>query len=249
MPGDYHILAGIHQQIGIGGFARQMTGYLIDYAQRNNWMGRNIVDLGCGTGESLLWLSQHHYIITGVDKSAEMLTLARDYLAENNSNASLTQGDLRRVERISGQDMVLALNVLSELENIRELEKAFKHIHTMLRDDRWLVFDMYTIEGLVARNQAGYNLEHDEDGLTIFESNRFDYEKSIQYREYIIFREETQGWQRVEAQRSLRAYPIQALTALVQRSGFAVQHVLNVDMSPHKPGNSTPRVIIFASKK
>jgi len=249
MPGDYQILASIHKQIGIGGFARQMTGHLIDYAQRNNWMGRQIVDLGCGTGESLLWLTKHHYIVTGVDKSTEMLTIARNYLAENNANVSLTQGDLRNVSNISGQDMVLAINVLSELDNIRELERAFMHIHSMLRDERWLVFDMYTIEGLVTRNQAGYNLEHDDDALTIFAANRFDYEKSIQYRDYIIFQKDNNGWQRVEAGRSLRAYPIQALTALVQRSGFNVQHVLNTDLNPHKPGNSTPRVIIFASKK
>ena len=249
MPGDYHILASIHDEIGMGGFANQMTGRLVDYAQRNGWMGRQIVDLGCGSGESLLWLSQHHYIVTGVDRSPEMLNLAKSYLAQNNVSASLTQGDFRTLNNISGQDMVLALNVLSELDNIRALEQAFKHIHGMLRDGRWLVFDMYTIEGLVTRNQAGYDLEHDSDGLTIFVSNRFDYEKSIQYRDYIIFRQHDTGWERLEAQRSLRAYPIQGVTALVQRSGFNVHHVLNMDMSDHKPSNSTPRVLIFASKK
>lgn len=246
MPGDYRILASIHNEIQIGEFAKQMTGHLLDYAQRNNWLGRQITDLGCGTGESLAWLSQHSYIVSGIDESLEMLKVARQALGEN---VQLTQGDFRTIDSIKEQDMVLALNVLSELNNIRELEQAFKHIHGMLRSGKWFVFDMYTIEGLYQCNQDGYHLEYDDNGLTIFVTNEFEYEKSIQTRNYTIFKQDGDHWQRQETHMVLRAYPIQGVTALIQRSGFAVQHVLNMNMSKHTPGDSTSRVIIFAEKR
>lgn len=246
MPGDYRILANIHNELQMGEYAKRMTGRLLDYAQRNGWMGRQITDLGCGTGESLLWLSQHHYIVSGIDESVEMLKIAQQNLGET---VQLTQGDFRTIDSINDKDMILALNVMSELNNIRELEQAFKHIHGMLRSGKWFVFDIYSIEGLYKRNEDGYHLEHDENGLTIFVTNEFEYEKSIQTRNYTIFRQEGDHWQRREAHITLRAYPIQGITALVQRSGFTVKHVLNVDMSDHTPGDSTSRVIVFAEKR
>lgn len=249
MPADYHILASIQDEIHMSDSAGQMTGRLLDYAQRHDWMGRQITDLGCGIGESLLWLSQHGYIVTGVDESAEMLTIAQKKLKKKNLNVQLIQADFRTIDSISDQDMVLALDVFSELNNIRELQQTFEHVYTMLRSGKFFIFDMYTIEGLARRNQDGQNLEYDGDGLTIFASNSFDYEKTIQQRDYIIFRQQDSGWQRQEAQRSLRAYPIQGITALAQRSGFVVRHVLNKDMTEHTLGDHTPRVIILAEKR
>ena len=246
MPGDYRILASIHNEIQIGAFAKQMTGRLLDYAQRNGWLGRQIMVPGCGTGESLSWLSQHHYIVSGIDESAEMLQIAKQNLG---NSVQLTKGNFLSIQNNNEQDMVLALNVMSELNNIRELEQAFKHINSMLRPGKWFVFDIFTIEGLYQRNQDGYHLEYDKDGLTILLRNVFDYEKSIQTRTYTIFRQDGEHWTRTEGSLTLRAYPIQGVTALAQRSGFTVQHVLNRDMSQHTPGDSTSRVIIFAEKR
>lgn len=248
MADDYQILAGIHAEIHMGDFARSMTGRLIDYAQRNDWMGRKITDIGCGTGETLKWLAQHGYIVTGVDKSSEMLKIAKASLDEQGINANLTEADFRAVDTIVDQDMLIALNMLNELRSIRELEQAFKHIQGMLKQGRLFVFDIYTIEGLVERNQNGYTLEQDEDGLTIFVKNNFNYEKSIQERHYTIFRQQSSGWQRHEATRQLRAYPTQAVIGLVKRAGFDVKHVLNMNMVEYTPSDRTPRIIVFAEK-
>lgn len=246
MPGDYRILATIHKELQMGTYAKHITGRLIDYAQHNDWFGRNITDIGCGTGDGLLWLAQHHYIVSGIEQSPEMLAIAKNNL---DNDVRLIEGDFRSIDSIKDQDMVLALNVFNELNNIRELEQAFKHIHRMVRPGKWLVFDMYTIEGLFKRNQIGYRLEYDENGLTILETNEFDYDKSIQTRNYTIFRQDGEHWKREQANLTLRAYPIQGITALVQRNGFTVRHVLNQDMNEHTPGNPASHVIIFAEKK
>lgn len=249
MSGDYQILAMIHDKINMGEFAKQMTGRLLDYAQRNNWLGRQILDLGCGTGESISWLTQHGYIVSGIDDSSEMLNIARQNLEQRNVNARLVQGDFRKSHNISDQDMVLALNVLNEVNNIRELEQVFKHTHNMLRAGKWMVFDFYTIEGLYQRNERGYSLEHNSDDLTILTSNHLDYEKAIQTRNYLVFHQGNESWQRYEAQRTLRAYPIQGVVALLKRSGFQVEHVLTLNMTEYHPNQSADRVIIFAEKE
>lgn len=249
MPTDYHILASFDGALQLGQFSQEMTGHLIDYAQRHNWMGRHITDFGCGTGGSLYWLLKHGYLVTGIDQSEAMLALAQAHLAADNLSARLIHGQYLQTQPVNDQDMVLALNTLNELQSIRELERAFKVMAQILKQGQWLIFDMFTIEGLVTRNQAGYSLDYNTDDLTIFVGNQFDYERSIQSRNYIIFQKEGAQWQRHNATQTLRAYPIQGVTALLQRSGYALQHVLNIDFSDHTPGDSTPRVIIMAIKQ
>lgn len=248
MPSNDDILAEIYHEIGMGHFAAQMTSRLLDHAQRNDWMGRQIAVLGSKGGESLQWLAQHSYVVTGVEPSGQMMKVAQQALRQAGVSAQFMQHDYRKVQ-LAPQDMVLALDTLSELGNIRELERTFKHIHTLVRDGKLFIFDIYTIEGLVTRNQDGYMLEHDADGLTIFVGNTIDYERSIQYRNYIIFRAVDGSWQRQEAERRLRAYPIQGVTALVKRSGFDVQAVLRDDMREYSLGDATRRVIVVARKK
>ncbi|MEL6310046.1 MAG: class I SAM-dependent methyltransferase, partial [Chloroflexota bacterium] len=189
MPSNYDILAEIHDEIGIGDFAERMTSRLLDYAQRNDWMGRQIAVLGSGSSESIRWLAQHSYVVTGVEQSQRMLELTQSALDTAGVSAQLILADFRAVTFLP-HDMVLSLDTLSELSNIRDLERVLKHIHGLVKAQGLFIFDMYTIEGLVKRNQDGYALEHDADGLTIFAGNDIDYERSIQYRKYIIFREQ-----------------------------------------------------------
>lgn len=247
MPSDYSILASIHDEIHLGIFAQHMTSRLIDYAQRDHWMGRQIVDLGCGAGASLRWLSQHAYIVTGIDQSPEMLQLAQNNL--QGMNVRLIEKSIREVDAIKDVDMALCLDTLHELNNLRELEEVFQHVHTMLKQDKLFIFDIHTIEGLVQRNQQGDTFEHNSADMSIFTRNSFDYERQIQRREYIVFYRDSEIWHKHDTFRTLRAYPIQGVTALVKRSGFDVLHVLNTDLSPHRPGDHTSRVIIMAQKR
>lgn len=247
MPGDYRILANIHDEIHLGTFSQHMTPRLIDFAQRDHWMGRQIVDLGCGAGISLRWLSQHGYIVTGIDQSPEMLRLAEKNL--EGMNVRLIENSIREVNNVSGVDLALCLDTLHELNSLNDLQEVFQHVQTMLKPEKTFIFDIYTIEGLVERQQQGDAFEHNSDSLTIFTRNLFDYERQIQRREYLVFQRNGDAWMKYDTFRVLRAYPIQAVTALVQRSGFEVLHVLNTDLSPHHPGDHTSRVIILAQKR
>lgn len=249
MPADYPVLAGVYDRIGMAEFARTMTPRLLDFAQRNGWLGRQITDLGCGTGAGLLWLAQKTYITTGIDNSPDMLQLAKQTFAAQNVPCTWLEQDIREMNRPDSADMVTALNVLPELESTREYEAVFKNVHAMLRPERWFIFDMFTIEGLVALSQ-GDRIEVDSDDLMIFSQNQYDYDLRMHTRRYTIFRREDGGWQRQEASRTIWAYPVGATRALVERCGYKVLHVLNPDFSRYERGKSgTTRVIIMAQKR
>jgi SAM-dependent methyltransferase len=251
MPGDYDVLATIHSTLNLGAYARTMTPHLIDTLQRNQWMGRQILDIGCGAGESLTWLAQHGYIVTGLDRSAAMLALARKNLAAGNVDARLIESDIRSAGNLGEYDLALALDVMNEFNSLRELEETFRRVHQILKEDKLFAFDLRTIEGLIQLSllSDGDALLQDQGGLTIFTQDEFDYERQIQRRKYHIFRQTDDHWQRSIASRTQRAYPIQAITALLQRTGFEVDHVLNEQLQSHTMGESATRVIIVGRKR
>src|SRR5262249_28734836 len=152
----YRVLATIHEQLNMGSFARQMTGRLLDFAQRDHWMGRQILDMGCGTGESMRWLAQKGYIVTGIDQSAEMLNLARATLQ---SGTRLINKAFKQVDDAIETDLVISLDTLYELGSLRELEEVFRLVHGFLKDGKLFIFDLYTVEGLVKRSLDPSSLE------------------------------------------------------------------------------------------
>lgn len=248
MPADYSILAPIYDALGMGNFANSMIQRLVDFAQRNGWVGRQITDIGCGTGAGLEWLLRHQKQVVGIDNAPQMLAIAQQTYKQYTSFQAVQQ-DIRALTGSANTDMVMALDVLHEMESTKDLEAVFKGVHALLHSERWFIFDMYTIEGLVKLAEQD-TLAYDTPELSIFQQNQYDYERQMHSRRYLIFRKHNAEWHKQDATRVLRSYPVQALTALVQRSGFNVLHVLNPDLSRYEPGKpNTLRVIIMAEKR
>ena len=162
MPGDYAVLAPIYDQIGMADFARNITSLLIDYAQHIDWLGRRITVLGCGTGASLEYLSQYPYTLTGVDHSPEMLQIARNKLDDSGANIRWQQTDIREMDNTIGiGEMVLALNVMNELNSLRDLEAVFGNVAEILEQGKLFLFDMNTVQGLTEDGVRGDGMIYD----------------------------------------------------------------------------------------
>jgi SAM-dependent methyltransferase len=252
VPGDYAVLAPIYDQIGMGDFARNITSVLIDYAQHIDWLGRRIIVLGCGTGASLEYLSQYPYTLTGVDSSAEMLEIARKKLEDSGANLKWHQADIRDMgSAIAGGELVMALNVMNELNSLRDLEAVFGGVAKVLESGKLFLFDMFTVQGLTEDGVRGDGMLYDNGKtLTVFGSNEYDYERQMHTRQYLIFQRNGEAWHRAEAKRILRGFPIQAVASLLQRSGFNLRTLLNTNLDPYEPGVSrAPRVIFVAERQ
>jgi SAM-dependent methyltransferase len=249
MPGDYALLAPVYNQIGMGNFAATMVPRVIEFAQRHDWAGRRIVELGFGTGATAKMLGKIGPIV-GVDESADMLQIAQETIQNTGLNVRLLQQDIRQLNGIDPMDIALALNVMNELNNLSDLEAVFKSVRGVLGPNRLFIFDMQTVEGLAQATQIRDRMLYDNsEELTVFSRTEYDYERQIQTSEYTIFYAGEGMWQRSQAKIILRAFPVQAVTALLQRSGFNVTHVLGANLEPYEVGNSrAPRVFFYARK-
>jgi SAM-dependent methyltransferase len=252
VPGDYAILASVYDEIGMAEMTARLTPRLIDYAQRIDWLGRRIVVMGCGTGASVEYLSQYPYTITGVDNSPEMLEAARRKLDTPGLSIKWLQLDIRDTgNQIATADLVMTLNVLNELNSLRDLEAVFGNAQRILEPGKLFIFDMLTVQGLTEGGTHNGQLTYNDPAvLTVFNSNEYDYERQIQTSDYLIFRRRNGAWDRSEARNILRAFPVQAVASLVQRNGFSIRTIMNNKMEVYEPGVSrAERVIFFAEKQ
>lgn len=249
MPGSYAVLAPIYDVAGLSAFSKNITPQLLRFLLQRDWLGRSILDLGCGTGASLLWLKQQGYNVAGVDSSPEMLRAARETFTQNGMNITLHQKDMRQLQFNEEYDLVLALNVLNELDNVRDLEATFKSVHRTLKPGQSFAFDLLTIEGLAQGTNTERIFHDDPKTLTVFTRIGYDYERQLRTVRYWLFQHEGSGWQRHETETQLRGYPVQAAVGLFQRSGFDVLNVLTGGFTPYEVGVSGVERVIVVGKK
>jgi SAM-dependent methyltransferase len=102
---------------------------------------RSILDLGCGTGRHARELAALGFTVTGVDRSAEMVAIARQ---TPTTGARFFEGDLGTMRLDERFDVVTSLfHVFSYQTTNQALSAAFATAHAHLRDGGVLVFDAW----------------------------------------------------------------------------------------------------------
>jgi ubiquinone/menaquinone biosynthesis C-methylase UbiE len=247
MNDEYAPFAPIYDRIGMADFADTMTPQLVSYAQSNDWVGRRVIDLGCGTGASARWLANHGYNTTAIDLSSAMLTTARKSISTQGLGLRFLHGDIRALTDIHDIDLVLSIDTINDLNSLRDLETVFAAVYKTLSPGKLFVFDLHTIEGLANRHTTAF--AYDADDLTVITSEEFDYERQALNAAYTVFERSGDLWRRWSALRTLRAFPVQVVSALLVRAGFGIMTLLNERMQQLDPANiRAGRVIVYAQK-
>jgi len=245
----YADLASIYNRIGLADYARSMTPRLLNLAQRRDWMGRRILDVGSGTGAAAIWFAQNQYNAIAVEHDPAMLAIAREHAQAESLNITFIEADIREVETVDPVDLVVALDVMNTFDGLRQLEAAFAHIHGLLPANRLLMFDLHTSEGLVAASINRDSVVYDAEDLAVFSTTLFDYERQMQTVTYDIFRRgDDHAWSRQRAEIVRRAFPLQVVAQLLRRQKFEVQTVLNPALNTYEFGSSRAERVIFMAR-
>ncbi len=251
MADSYAILAPIYSRVGLNAESEWLRGRVFDRLQSEGWLGRRILELGCGIGETACWFAANGFRVTAVDQSEAMLAQARHSADSQGVSVDWRQEDILRFQPDSDFDLVLSMSTLNELHSIRDLEQVFQVANRALSQDKLLFFDLVTIGGLA--EQWGDNdkvLYDDPEALTLVVRSRFSFETLANTRAYLIYRHDGEGWHRGDEVHVLRGYALQAVGALLKRTGFNVQNVLNLNLETFDPNaDRTGRAIFIAAKE
>lgn len=124
---------------------RGETDYVDSLIKRfSNNNKKNLLDIGCGTGRHDRCFVNKGYRVTGIDKSPEMVRIARAAAASDNNKPEFRICDSTRFNLDKRFDIAVALfHVMSYQVSNEEFFKTLKNTYKHLKNDGLFIFDFW----------------------------------------------------------------------------------------------------------
>ena len=245
----FHQLPVIYDQVGMSDYSVTAVEKYLRYLQQGGWIGRHVLEFGCGTGAAAEYLCKMRLSVTAVDSSEEMMAHTRGLLDATGFSISLKLDDMRVFQSDRDFDLVLSLNTLSYIASVRHLTTVFQRANAALKEGKLLMFDLWSIRGLATEHGVESRILHDDNDIFLSVANKFYYDSYRLKKVYTFFRKVNDQWQRGSETHILRGYPASAVNSMLSRSGFEVRAWLNTDMEDIDPDDDPAgRIVIVAEK-
>jgi SAM-dependent methyltransferase len=109
--------------------------------ERGALPGSTILDAGCGTGRYAAELARRGYLVHGIDRSPDLIAVARNSLASGPGSVSFDTGDLLALPP-ARYDAVLCRGVLNDIIDDAAREAVFANLAGVLRPRGVLILDV-----------------------------------------------------------------------------------------------------------
>ena len=120
---------------------------------------KSILSLGCGTCTHDILLAKLGYRLTCIDKSAEMLSIAREKIAKTNlaSKIEILHADASKLSGIKQHDVAISMfNVIGYQTTNQQFAGFLKNIYQALKPGGLLMFDLWQSSGSGLDSSALY---------------------------------------------------------------------------------------------
>lgn len=232
-------------------YSERMAEALPSVLERFGARPQAILDLACGEGTFAVAMGKKGFRVTGVDRSSQMLKLARERAERENVEVEFLLQDMRSLLFEEKFDLVScwydSLNYLLEL---KDLKNTFSGVHRALRRDGHFIFDMNTIYGLAVKWQRHPCLVQ-QDTSDIFEVHRHDYdfERNVATVKITGFVKEGQRWSRIDEEHNERGYSLNEIRECLNESGLQELACWGNLQEMSAPNAGSGRVFFFTKKQ
>jgi len=147
---------------------------------------KEVLEIGCGTGNFLHLLEKKGFSVVGLDLNKEMLKIAGKKLTKGN----LLQGDMKNFNFKKKFDAILCLyNTIHYNLNYNELKKTLKNYYRHLKKGSMLIFDMgFNEERFNEKIVDVKKFQHKDDTLIYFSKPLKKGNKGVLKMAYILFK-------------------------------------------------------------
>ena len=225
------------------------ANYLDQLISKYKAPGKELIDLGCGTGSISLKLAQKGYNVLGIDYSEEMLSQADQKFRENNIVIPLYHQDIRQFVMDRNVDIVIStFDTLNYILDEKDIERTFKNVFEVLKKDALFIFDIntpYKLKEILGDNIFTYNTEE----INYIWENDFDDKENIcqMCLTFFILDQETGLYERFEEFHEQKSYEIDYLIDILHKTGFKVLNV-HGELNMEEPKEEDHKVFIIAKK-
>ena len=161
---------------------------LLQYLHEKGVLNGRICELGCGTGVMTEKFAAAGYDMIGLDKSVDMLAIAKQKQEESGSDILYLHQNMEEMELDGPVDAMLSVcDSVNYLLHEEEMNKLFSRVKTYVKPGGYFIFDLKT--AYCYRNIIGNQtwVEQDEEVSYIWE-NYFYEDQDINEYMLTIFR-------------------------------------------------------------
>lgn len=244
----YHEFAYFYDEFNSAADYDALFRYIHQELQQHGVTEGILADLGCGTGDLTLMLTQAGYDVIGIDRSEEMLSVLREKADELGLTGKLLllQQDLLQLDLYGTiRAAVSTFDTFSHIGPVERFEQAIRNAAYFMEKDGVFVFDLNT----PYKHQkilAGQTFDIEAEDALCHWTNQFDAATGRVDISIDITYQDTQ--EHFHESFSEYSYPLETVQDLLGKYGFRVVRVADgEDFGPVRA--DSPRWIITAIKQ
>lgn len=215
--------------------------------------GKEILEIGIGTGRLAMELAKAGNNVTGIDFSQEMLSVGQKKAKENNIDIRFIQSDMRSFDTGNNYDLIIIpVNTITHLLTLDDIESFFGCVNRHLRENGRFVIDFLNpiIEYLPKEfgEEFSFNTyKLPEDGATMEVYAKSKYHRETQITEFRLSYRINNELVHNEILKMRMFFP-QELDGYLRFNGFAIEEKYgDYDLSEFI--STSPKQIIIAKVK
>lgn len=219
----------------------RMWPFLREKVEERNPSAKTWLDLCCGTGSLLKFVSEQGFACMGVDASPHQIKFAR----RNAPTPTFLVQDIRRLSLPRSFDVITCMfDSLNYLVRRADLQLVFRRVRQHLQPGGLFIFDMNTYEGL-EDTWCRTSAMHDRKYTVITESS-FDKTKAIGRCLITGFVREGRLFRRFQEEHLERGYRHVEIEACLRSAGF---RFTKYDGNRLKPPETRPGRLLYVCQK
>lgn len=204
-----------------------------------------VLDLACGTGNTLLPWAKRGYRVSGLDISREMLSAAQAKLERAGLSAELIQGDMSAGTLPQEYDLVTCLDSINYLPDGNALAGTVRTAYEALLPGGFFVFDLKSAYQLL--NTPADAVVVDEEDLTFCTENRYLPDEGVLRVKLTAFLRVGELYRKVRATHQERAFDADGIRELLRWTGFEVVGFYQA-FTEEPPCDDSARLIVFSRR-
>lgn len=218
---SYEFLAGCYDELTTDVRYGRWADYIGKHFARSALPIRTVLDLACGTGSLTAELMGRGYEMIGVDRSAEMLSVAAEKCRDRAGEPPIFLcQSMEKLDLYGTIDAcVCCLDSVNYVTSPRTLRKAFQRVHLFLMPGGLFLFDINTPDKLRGLD-GGMFIDETDDAYCVWRAEYSPRRRICTYG-MDIFRLEPDGrWSRGEEVHEEYAYEPDELEEYLREAGF-----------------------------
>jgi SAM-dependent methyltransferase len=197
---------------------------------------QTILELGCGTGNHAEFLGKEGFQIKGLERSEEMVSLAR---AKTIANFEPVVSDIRKFDLKRRFDVAISLfHVISYLTTNDDLISCFRSVNAHLEIEGVFIFDAWyspAIFNLLPETRIKRKTSGNLELTRLAEPTSYTDRNTVEVNYEIIIRNtDTGDTQIIREQHTMRHFSIPEIELLAEFTGFEIVTVQDL-LSGNKP--------------